>query len=408
MGKALMVGTESQTLASGEEATFFGHYNNSTEANSQYSATEGAVFSNLRTRTTSGGSGTNTFRFRDTGANGNQVVSYSGASAGEDTTNTDTLTAGDTFNLAYTDTGTDSVMDMVAVNVAMSSGHGCFHGASAAATVICDVASAVRYQAIGGALIADGTATIANAQWRVRGYTSLEAFQVRVTANARTNDSVFSINVNGSDVGTAITYGAGATGLQTVTGMGISLSPGDLVCISLTLGTGIEDLTVSFVGATLKSTSNASEVFYVATSPTARAASSTATYYLPGGSLGAEATETAERVKPGFAARCSNLRCYLSANTYTGNGTLKLYVNGSAVITTTLTAGGGAGWYENTSDTFDIDDNDEISFEIDEGTSGSISITAIGVTFAEIPAGGAIVGRGLTDSPLLRQRRMAA
>lgn len=385
MGKALMVAAPGIAVASGNEANLFGFdTSNATEANAQYSATEGANFTGLRYRITSGGSGTNTVTFRDAGAAGQNVASRAGVGTAEDTTHTDTLTAGDLFNLAMTDTGTNPVYHYVACNVAFASGHGNFHGSGSYNGVIYDVASATRYIPISGFLSADGNATIAQVQWKNRGYTSIEAFQIRVIANARTNDSVFRVNVNGSPVGTAITYAASATGLQSVTGMGISLADGDLVCIQIDLLSGVEDLTVSLVGVTLKSSTLHSETIAQRSVGEARAASATASYYIPGGYVWASATEANSRVKVGFAARCKNLRCYLSANTYTGAGTLKLMVNGVAQITTTITAGGGAGWYENTTDTFDIDDNDEISFEIDEGTSGSITIHSIGVTFSEI------------------------
>jgi hypothetical protein len=376
-----MVSCEGQTLANAEEFNLVGLLQTTTEATHQYSATEGAAFTNLRARIASGGSGTNTIRFRDAGANGQNVIAIVGASAGEDTTHTDTLTAGDLMNLAYTDTGTDSVVDYVAGNVEFASGHGCFHGASGPAVIVCDVASAIRYFPISGLIEADGTATIADAQWLVRGYTSLEAFQVRISANARTNNSVFSVNVNGSATGTAITFAGAATGLQTVTGMAIALSPGDLVCIQLELLTGVEDLTVAFVGVTMKSTGNESEVFAGRTfASNARTASATPNYYLPGGSNGLETTEANERIKLGFQARCKNLRCYLSANTYSVNATLRLLVNGVAALTTTITASGGAGWYENTSDAVNVAPTDDLSLEVVGGTSGSITIQALGFT----------------------------
>ena len=393
MGKALMALGWNAANVSGSEQNLFGSATaTTTEANTQYSATEGADFTGLRGVIVSGGSGTNTVRFRDAGAAGQNVISRIGAGSAEDTTHTDTLTASDLFNIAFTDTGTDPVWSWVAANVAMASGHGNFHGCAGFGGRVFNVASATRFIPISGGLDIDGNATEARVQWKNRGYTSIEAFQIRVTVNARTNDSVFRVRVNGVNQGTAITYAAAATGLQSVTGMGITLADGDLVCISCTLLTGVENLTVSFVGMTLKSTGLHSETIAANQTGVARAASATATYYVPGGNI-VSPTEANARIKPGFAARCRNLRCYLSANTYTGNGTLKLMVNGVAQITTTITASGGAAWYENTTDSFDIDDNDEISFEIDEGTSGSITIQSIGVTLGAIPA--PVTGLGL-------------
>ncbi|WP_374312432.1 hypothetical protein [Dongia sp.] len=388
MGKALLIGGNNASVASGSETNFFGALSNSTESNCQYSATEGADFTGLGVRIASGGSGSNTVQFRKNGANGQNVVSRTGAGTAEDTTHTDTLSAGDLFNLAMTDTGTTPNFRWFRANVQFASGHGCFHAAASVAT--CDVPSSTRYLPISGTLVADGQATIANVQWKNRGYTSLEAFQIFVNSNLRLNDSVFSVNINGVDVGTPITFGAGATGLQTVTGMGISLADGDLICISMTLGAGLEDLVLFRTGATLKSTNNNSDAVCGSAFGSSITASGTPTYVTAAGSLLNLSDEANQRVKVGFAARIKNLRCYLSANTYSANATLKLMVNGSAVITTTITASGGAGWYENSSDYYDIDDNDEISYEIVGGTSGSITVHSIGVTFAEIPASGPV------------------
>lgn len=411
MGKALMVAQEGASCGSGVERTIpGGRFGNSVESQSQYSATEDCVLSNMRTRIASGNSGTATFRLRDSGANGAQTFAITGVGANEDAVNTDTLTAGDTLCLGYTDTGTNAVVDFVAMNVAMASGHGCFHcacGASFPSGTI-DVASITRYWPIQGEINADGQTSAAVVAWKVYGYTSVEAIQVRVTANARTNDTTFRLNVNGSPAGSTITFAAAATGLQTATGMALALSPGDTVCMQHTTGTGTEAITVSFIGATLKSTGNASEIFACNTGGVGRTASATASYYLPGSALiQNETTETTERVKPGFAARCADLRANIESNTYSASCTLSLMVNGVAQITKTIAAG-ATGWQENNSDTFDIDDNDEISFEIVGGTSGSLAWSGLGITMEEIPAGGAIVGKGLLDSPLLRPRRLAA
>ena len=398
MGKALMVASRpGDTLGSGSEINFFGYgADTTTELNTQASCTEDADFTNLRASIISGGSGTNTFQFRDAGANGQNVIAIVGAAAGEDTTHTDSLTAGDLFNIAYTDTGTNSGAAWAACNVTFASGHGNIHGCANFGGSIHDVASSTTFYPIGGSLANDGTATEDNVEWKVRGYSSFEALQVRVLANARTNNSDFRNRIDGANGSLLVQFTTGATGLISDTSPADSLSDGQTINTSLTLDTGVEDLNVTFICSTLKSSSSKSETFCDARSiagGTARAASSTANYLPIGGdclSLTA-LTEAQARIKPGFAAVVSNLRCYLSANTYTGNGTLKLYQNSNAVMTTTITASGGAGWYENTSDTITIDADDELSFAFDEGTTGDITIHAVGITFAPVAAPGGTI-----------------
>jgi hypothetical protein len=382
MGKALMCGSHGITLTSGEEFNFGGLFNNSSEAHNQYSATEDCSFTGLRGRIVSGNDVSATFRFRNAGANGNNTATISGTGTFEDTTNTDTLSAGDLYTIAYTDTGTDSITGPVAINVEFTTGHGNYHGSGNSSGIILDVQSATRYLAMNGSLGADGTATIATVQMEVREYSTLEAIQGYASANARLNDTIISANVNGVDVGTPLTWGAGVALRQTSTGMGIALSPGDLVCYSVTLGTGVEDFTLLTLCATFRSNSLSSGIGYGSHAGNARAASATPEYFSVGNGLAN--IESNAAVKVGFAARCKNLRCYLSANTYTSDATLRLVVNGTPQTTVTLTAGGGAGWYRNLTDSFDIGPTDTISFERVGGTSGSATFHQIWISFEPV------------------------
>lgn len=395
MGKALLVLSTSATFASGDEVNLFGSANDTTtEANAQASCTEAAVFSNLRVNIISGGSGTNSFRFRDAGGDGSQLAEIAGTGTVEDAVNSDTLSAADLFNIAYTDTGSASTISWIAGNVALSSGHGNFHGASGYAGVVFDDASATNFINLVGGLTVDGNATENNVEWLVRGYDSFEALQVRVTANARLNTSTFVNRINAGDGTGSVPFATLVTGLVSDTVLGDAITAGQTVNASITLGAGVEDLTVAFICGTLKSSTSKSETWFGRQNGLGRSGSETAHYVPIGGQLVglASFTEAQARIKPGFAGVASNLRCYLSTNTYLSDGTLKLFQNGVAVITKTLTASGGAAWYENTVDTVSFDDNDEFSFEWLGGgeASGSISIHSAGITFA--PAAAAAEG----------------
>ena len=391
MGLALLMAATGAAHASADEGNWFGFATDTgTEANTQASCTEAATFSLFRARVLSGNSGTATFRFRDAGADGNQTFQISGTGTNEDATNSDSLTAGDLFNYSYTDTGSNAGMRWVGGNVSFSSGHGNFHGAGSFAAVVFDVASATQFIGLAGNVLADGSATENNIEWTNRGYTSFEALQVRVTANARTNNSDFRNRIDGGDGSLLCQFTAGATGLISDTSPADTITDGQTINASITLDTGVQELSVTLVMGTLKSSTSKSETWSSNAAGAPRAASATASYCTVGGVVPNPllTDETKERIKIGFAAVVSNLRCYISANTYTVNGTLKLMQNGSAVITTTIGAGGGAAWYENTSDTITIDADDELSFEFDEGTSGSITIRSVGITFAPVAAAG--------------------
>lgn len=391
MGKALMVARPGAVLASGDEFNLFGYSSDTTtESRAQVSCTEDAVFSKLGTNIISGGSGTNNFQFRDAGADGSQLATRAGTGLAEDATNSDTLSAGDLFNIAYTDTGTNSTCAWHKMNVEFASGHGNFHGSASYNFVIHDEPSSTRFIGYSGHLIADAEVTEANVSFKNRAYTSQEALQVSVAQNARVNDSIFRNRINSGNGTAVITFGAGVTGLIVDDALGDALADGDLINASITLDTGVQDLNVTFVVGTFKSTNEKSEIWCESSGGLSRSASSTANYLAIGGYIfnDFQASEADAQIKPGFAAVVSGLRCYLEANTYTGDGTLKLYQNGSAVMTTTITAAGGAAWYENTVNTITIDDDDVLSFEFDEGTTGSITINMVGITFAPVAVGG--------------------
>jgi hypothetical protein len=393
--KALIAGIHGQSMANAEEWNLGARFNSTTESSSQYSVTEDASFTGLRGTISGGGSGTNTFRIRDNAGNGQNVVAITGTGTGEDTTNTDTLQAGDLINGSYTDTGTNSTVRTWALNVEFASGHGNFHTFSApAADTVAD-----GYMPIHGSDSGSGSsaATPDTVQFEVREYTSLEAFQVRVVVNPNVNDTNFSVNVNGVDVGTGITYAAGVTGLQVVTGMGLSLSPGDLVCIHAANNGGLAP-TFIFFGATLKSTDNSSAHGYSSLVGTVFDESDPVSYLSFG--QGVVTVESSAAIKVGFAARCASLRGYLSENAQDGATTLKLFVNGSAVLTATIAAG-VTGWFRNLIDFSDITDTDLVSLELAVAGVGAVRLHQALISFEPIPDGGGEGGDpGVTPEPL--------
>lgn len=395
MTKAVMIASSVTSLASGDENNLFGYGSDATaEANTQADCLANATFSNLRARIMGGGSGTNNFQFRDAGSNGSQLASRAGTGDCEDASNSDTLTAGDLFNIAYTDTGTNSDIAWLVCNIELASGYGAIHGSGSYAGVVCDVPASTRFFGLSGLVGTDAFATEANAAWKARGYTTYDAMQVRITANVRVNDAVVRNRINVGDGSGTLTIPAGNTGLFVVTGLNDTINDGDTICGSLTLDAGTEDLTVSFFAALLKSTQTKQDIWFsanaLAGTGLSRTASATEHFFVPGGHANGltDFTEAQARVKPGFAGTASRFRIYLSSNTYSVNATMNVNLNGTPAGTVTLTAGGGAGWYENTSDSFSFNATDEISLSVVGGTSNDATIRMGGLTLAPDVAGG--------------------
>jgi hypothetical protein len=385
MGKALHCWANSQNvLATATEAFVSSGGVASTEADAQAQFRHAGTFRNLG-RVNLGGNGTNTIRLRVAGGNGNLVTSAAGTGWLADDTNSDTIAANTLVNYAFTDTGSSPTYGVVKVVFAASGDH-CAYLASGGPAVICDAASETRFLRFAGEIVADGEATRANCQFKARPGGTMRAFQVNISANARTNNSVFASDIAGASGNSSITFAAGVTGLvvedDAVTD---TIADGALYCASITLDTGVEDLAVRIVACAITNASVAKSELALKVS-VARAASATAHYLPLGGWAGAaiaETTETDVALKPGFAGTGSRLRVYLSANTYTVDAQLTFRVAGVDRITTTLTASGGAGWYENTTDSFAFVETDDLSYKIVGGTSGSITIENIMVTIED-------------------------
>ena len=389
MGKALLV-YGPQTMGNGVWFPFGGiGASSGAESRSHFKLSEATTFSGLAWRAT-GASGTNTMRFRKNSANGNQVATRAGPGFAEDSTNTDAGVDNDLVNYSWADTGSDGAQIFVRSNVEFAGVHGNIHPCGSAGTALNLNFSGNRYLPLSGRL-QPPEIDIENVQFKNRGYTSCESLQVVVVGNSKTTNTTFRINVNGTAVGSTITIAGGITGLHEVTGLGISLSDGDLVCVEW-FGTGTQDFQTTLLSAVFKSTSGSSEIWgqRLLSAGYTRTASATPTYLLIGGLQDVPTGETDARIRIGFASRARNLRTFIEANSCTGSQTIKLFVNGSAQITLTIPAG-ATDWQENAINTFDLNDTDQACLEIVGGTSGSCLFRALGLTFSPIVAAGGIV-----------------
>lgn len=384
MGKALLVNSITGPLTTGDDFSMFGADNASSEGLMQVLALADLTLTNLRAHIVSGGDGTNNFRMRVSGADGNLLATRAGPGTAEDLVNSDTVLAAQNFNVGYTDTGTDSVVEWCSVNMELASGHGCLYVTTANANIVHDVASSTRFLCLGGFMATDGNATLSNCQWMVGAAYTMTAWQVRAQTNARLNDSTFRVNVNGTQVGTAITFATTETGTKSATGMSVAIAKDDLVAYDITLGAGVEDLNLNFVGSLLTSAEGKSECFAAANGGgTNRTASATPTYYRIGGQQTQTTLEADARIRPGFDAKVEYPRLNVTANTYSTNASFEILKNGVSAINLTITAG-ATGWISDDALFTNINDTDELSISITGGGTGSITFRSHGFTFAPL------------------------
>jgi hypothetical protein len=381
MGKSLVTWDGDAGIASGRFSGIGGSANSATEAQVQYYISEAATFSYLQGLISSGGSGSNTITFRDTGVNTSLAATRSGTGNLSDTTNSATVAAADLVSVYYTDTGLTPVYSFLAAVVSFSSGHGSFHQSQS--TIIYDLTNSTRFVPVNGVSGLRGTATEANVQFKNRAYTSWESFQVYIQTNPRITTSTVNNRINGANGAASISIGAGVTGMLTDNTVGDTLASGDLLCASIVLGTGSEDLIINSFGATFKNSSLPKcDVVTQTLAGVTRTAGAIENYATYAGGIRVR-TQTDAAIPAPYAFKLSNPRIYLSANTYTANASYKIYKNATASITVTLTAA-TTGWFEDTTNTIDYAVSDTLYYGIVDGTSGSATVTAAAVTLQEL------------------------
>lgn len=383
MGKSLQVFSNNlATTATGRFGSIFGSGSGATSGVAQFYMRVSGTFSKLGFNNL-GGSGANTVTIRIAGTNGNNIVTRTGTGWQEDSTSVDVIFGTELINLPFTDTGTDPTYNPVKILFQAHSIHTAQLGCSSAATTY-DLPSVTQFIGFFGPPIADGVVTEANTQLKNRGGTLLRNFQVRVSANARTNSSDFRTRINGANGNGLVQFAAGVTGIVVDDTNTDVLADGTLFNASITLDTGVEDLNVTGVSVLAQNINSPKNDLALYTS-SARAASATANYMALGGnnSLTATTTEASTQLQPGFRGRVMNLRCYVSANTYTGSATLTLRKNGAALISLSISAL-ATGWQENTVDVGTFEPTDSLNYEIVGGTLNSITIESIVSTIEDM------------------------
>lgn len=248
----------------------------------------------------------------------------------------------------------------------------------------------------------------ANLKMFLRGSFTARNFQVNVTSNARTTDTVFSTRfVTANTTGAlSVTYGSGATGILEDTGNSDALVSGDDYVLRNLTSTGGGNLVVASVFLELVST-NGQFVCVVADLDGTQRLFNETYYFGIGGSFDQAHTTTEDdaEVMSRFAFTASKLDINLTSYSIATNpSTLTLEVAGSpsalaASITTT-------GFASDLSNSVAVADGDTLALQIaTPNTSGSLIsrlVSFMGETAAD--GGGGGVGAALINGILVGGR----
>lgn len=193
---------------------------------------------------------TSTLRFRKNVANGNGVVSVTSGQTGvlTDSSNTDTVAAGDKVDLSYV-TGTGTLVQTIAyfgieyVNTTTSSTT--FMSGQFNSTSITQAKSVTNYYTIAGHT-SSGNATIRYARSKPLDVFTFHDLAMIVNTNGLSAASTLTLQVN--DVNSALTVSISATGTFTDTTHTVQIANTDTVNIALVTGTGSGTVTMTLGG----------------------------------------------------------------------------------------------------------------------------------------------------------------
>lgn len=234
-----------------------GVYSNTvaTEANIQLNTLVGGTLQKMGTYIVTNGRGTNTLiRSRVNGANGNLLVTVTASTTGtfEDTSNSDTITAGDDINIALTTgTGTGTILyNNIYVDYTTTNGQFHFIGMSRAGGTI--NAATTYYSALQGS-VNTGT-TEANPQMESNLAFTASKLQCYVSANTIVGDSTLRLRVNTANGNQSVAITSLTTGLFSDSSNTDTIAATDLLNYSIAGGAAGTSLTLHSISMLADST----------------------------------------------------------------------------------------------------------------------------------------------------------
>jgi hypothetical protein len=356
-----------------------------TENNTKVLVNYSGVFSRLYIRVSANTvTATSTLRLRINGADGNQVISIASSTTGsfQDTSNTDTISAGDSINYKFVSgaTGTSLTITVCSIQFNSDTNTVAIYGASSTGGITINSASTTQYVAMTSP---SSDTTESNTQAQVNNASTLNHFNIYISANARTTTTTFRVRKNTANGNQSVSVTSGATGSFQDTSNTDVLSANDLINFSWTTGTGTEALVIQFYSVQAESTDNTFSTFggfvggasFDTTSPDYMAVASQSLF----GTGTADATAS---VPIDFDGTFSNFWINISANTYNVAAVLRLRNNvANTNLAVSITAS-TTGTFEDTSNTATIASGDDVN--ISQTTypgSGSMTVRLFSFLF---------------------------
>ena len=334
-----------------------------TEANIQTLVRNAGTLSKLLTNFNNQGGDPVTLRSRKNGANGNLTVSYSTSETGvkEDTSNSDTIAAGDKINY-FLDCGATVAYGFNFISTIYDATTNTSQLLTLVGSTNVTTASTTWYGALNGGNTAAQT-TEASVKFRIRKSETLAKLGVYVSANARTTNTIFKSRKNGADGALTLTFGSTVTGWLEDTSNSDTLVAGNDANYAYVTSTGTQTLTYKIIKSEAVSTSGDSPLIEAKNTVTTQAEPLTR-YYNVSSILTAQTTESTCRVKVREAFTISELNILLTLNGITSASTLTLRKSGAAGNNTVSITASTAGLFNDTTHTDVLTSTSEICYQL--------------------------------------------
>lgn len=221
--------------------------NQSTENNikfrirKSFTGKSGAVYVSSNSRTTN-----TVFNLRKNGANGTVTVTFGNVETGlkEDTSNSDSLSAGDDYNWQYTNGAGAGTLNFYSSKVELINTSGYHHLITGHTTPITQATNLTRYYYPGGAPTVQTTE--ANAKMKARFAYVISELNMLVTANTNGGTSTMTLRKSGAAGNNTVSIGASATGLFNDTTHSDTLATSDDINYQLITSTSSGTMTIAW------------------------------------------------------------------------------------------------------------------------------------------------------------------
>ncbi len=355
-----------------------------TEAEVQFYVPKAGTFTGLSVLVAAANAtGDTTVKFRKNGADGNNTVTIGSTLTGlfQDTTNSDSVSAGDLINMQITYTAGTITLNSVTIFFEASDGSTTQFLMAASALASFATNNTTRYTYPVGNLLSSTTEPIV--QNMINHGSVASNFGAYVSANARTTNTTFRFRKNAGNGNQSVVFGSGVSGLLRDTSNTDSITAGDLVNFSFsTLGSG-GNINIRNFQITLVS-DNPQQITFLGASAFTRSSTASSIWISPIGGLGTNtSTETQQKMFIGSVGEVSKFGIYVSANASNRDMSIRMRISGTNGNNDITNLQGTTGWFQDTTNTDTITSTDTIAIRslVTAGGTGTGNVTYNATTF---------------------------